>query len=248
MIQIIKMTERIQNLPESLLCVLLMLAVGSIFGLFDVFISAGKPVFNTMKLVSLIVTAATYRFLFQELTDKDKMIGAAIIRLLYKLVIYHFEALFGEKLLRCFKRDKKQAIVIEFYDSVQEREASYIKRPLYVFQKFMVQQEVDFFFAVVSLYLNSGARTWLNTPDLKFGMQVEYMFYLSVVLVEFGAHLILGIMFVWIINKILKERAKHITINLGAEFLKVMKQKRWVIIGFKCLLLYILLFVFFNKV
>ena len=246
MVSIIRLIEDTKNLPLSLLAVLFLFIVGWFFGLLDVFTPPTKPVLNTMKLVSLIVTAGAYRFVFIHITNRYKMIGVAVIKLLFKTFSSHFGVLFGQKIMEMMSRKKKRAI-IDLYDSAREREATSLQYPMYMFQKFTVLQEVDLFFAIVSLLLNGSNTFWEKELGLQFAVHIgDYLFYVIVVVVEIGAHLAVGTLFIYLSSKIFEKKAKINPVNLKKEFMKIMNEKKWVVLSFKILVLYILLFIFFN--
>jgi len=244
LVSLVKKAEETENLLLSLFYVLLIFIIGSIFGLLDLFTSPTKPVLNTMKLVSLIITAGTYRFLFVGLTDRNKMIGAVIIKVVYKTIMYCFVVLCGESIMKKIKKGRNN-IAIEFYDLVQEREFERIKHPLYVFHKFTLMQEVDIFFGLMSLLLTASTRYWFMDLNMTYGLKIEsFIFYLVLVILEIVANLVIGLLFVSIIKRIVKNRTKVIHIDLGKEVIENFMKKKWVVLCFKGLLLFVLLFIF----
>jgi len=249
MINIIKLIENTETIAVSLVYVFVLFVVGSAFGFMDVFTAPTQPVLNKMKTVSLIVTAAAYRFLFVNLSSKNKMMGAAVIKLLYKIVMHFFVVSCGENVMQRVKKLTKNKLTFDFYDSVQDKEAKSIKYPLYFFQKFAFTQEVDFFFAMTSLLLTGSPKYWFGDVELTFGLKIDsYNFYVGLVFIEVLVNAVFGAAFVHLINRILKSRIKLITVDLKKEALRALFETKWIVICFKGLFLYVLLFIFFNHI
>lgn len=233
-----------EGLQRKCIIVATIEVVGFLFGLMD-FASWRKFLkLNTVKIMSPIITAAVYRFVFLDLNDTEDLIIALAVRYGFKLIEFMGGLLMDLPCLSCWKNNKEKEEHIEFYTMQEEMDAKRIKYPTYLLHKALIIQETDFFFAIAMLV----AWLWHKTGASESGIILDFYtnksdIYLWILIGEIGGNLILGMIFAGIVGTVLKRKAKALEVSVIKEIKNIVTDKKWIIWGFKTLVFFILCFI-----
>jgi len=218
--------------------------VSFIFGLLDVSTSIASFHMNLMKITSMVASAAVYRFLYLQVENKGEMIGILAIKMVYKILIYCGGIMYGGDIINSLKIKFRFG---RYGRSKSEMEFSKLKFRRYLFEKYILFQKIDFFFALGTLLPIALATDAF--PSVKFDLALkcgDLTFYVCLVIVEVILDAILTAVFVFLAQKKLRNTTKSLDKGLIREIYKTINHSKVMTSSLEILMLYLMFFLFLN--
>lgn len=238
--------KSINSIPVDLLLVALFPLIAFIFGLFDFFVRPTSLHLTTIKVISLITAGALHRFLYLQIENKYEMMGIVAIKFAYKGIIYFLGFVYGGELMNSIKMKLKLSRY-GYGTSPSEIEFSKTKFKKYTFEKFVILQKVDIFFALGTLLPIAGSQDNFGSLNFDLGLKCgDTTFYVCLVIIEAVLEIIATILFLLLVEKYMSNKKKTTKRGLIDEAYKVLNLKKLILISVGTLMLYLMFFIFLN--
>jgi len=242
---LVKGISQISSVPLSLFTVVSFPIVSFIFGLFDFKYNIDNFQLSTMKITSMVIASALYRFLYFRIDNKSTMMGLLGLKVAYKILVYFFGLVFGGDLINNARKKLKFST---YGTSNSEMEVSRLNFRRYIFEKFMIIQKVDLFFAFGTILPLACSESWVTHLNFGLGLACGDMnFYIRLVFADIGFDMALPIAFLFWTKYLLKNTSKSFKRDLFSEIFKAFNNTKSITISLEIMMLYLLFFVFMNK-
>jgi len=254
LLSLIKIIQDHNNAGVAIVLLMVAIGIGTCFGFVEFFTRTKDYLLSNMKIISMLVNAAVYRSFFFVVDDKGSMIGAVVIKFAYKILGYYVYFFHYKKADRIWKHTVgklyygKKLPKMHFFNSEEEKELHRIKPQRYILHKFIVLQNVDLFFGLGTIFPLACSRSWF--PGLDFGFDIalsSFGFYLGVLLIESTADILIAIHFCLMAKKNLQKQVRLLKISILNEIKSLVHGRESVLIILEALVMYLLLFIFMNK-
>jgi len=243
---LVKAISEISIVPLGLLVFVGFRLVSFLFGLLDVSTSIASFHMNIMKITSMVASAAVYRFLYLQVEEKSEMMSILAIKVVYKILVYCGGIMYGGDIINSLKIKFRFG---RYGRSKSEMEFSKLKFRRYLFDKYILMQKIDTFFALGTL-LPIGLAYGVLT-DLNFDLAIrcgDLSFYVCLVIVEVILDGFLTGGFIFLAQKKLKNTTKSLDKGLVREIYKALNNSKTLTTSLEILMLYLMFFIFLNVV
>jgi len=240
--QIVEALHKNGELAVKLVLVAIIALIGVIFGIVNPITWARIPKLTTMKIVSIVVASAVYRYLFLDFSSSTALICAAAVKFAFKSVTIGSNSILGKVFYKYFgSQSTNKELDIIHYTRPEEKDQMNIRYPKYLLHKGIISQEVDIFFTLVAIVAFVYNKFASSSVNINFDTYVNPLsIYPWVLLAELALDVLIMMVYIGVGERILKKKVTVTKINGWSESYKGLMKRKWTLFSFKALALFIL--------
>jgi len=242
MTQIVEALHKTPALAMKLVLVAVVAFIGVTFGIVNPITWARIPKLTMMKIASIVVAGGVYRYLFLDLSSSTALICAAAVKFGFKFLTITLNSILGKVFYKYFgSKPTNKELDILHYTRPEEKDQMNIRFPKYLLHKGVISQEVDIFFTLVAITAFVYNKSIASSVNVNFDAYVNPLtIYPWILLIELAIDVVIMGVYMVLGERILKKKVTVLKINVMKESWKGLMKRKWALLSFKALTLFIL--------